>query len=1778
MSMDEIKVRLMVDGAGSAAAEVRAFAGGLNDVGAAAGGARGGTEKLAESIRRLTTTAQYGGGLLVMLPTLAGLARGLIEAADSVSTLRSRLLLSTGTTAAAASAFDALYRVAQTSRASFTELGATFATLTRAGQQVGVSQQRMLTVTQAIGNAMAISGGSAESMRAALVQLGQGLSSGTLRGEELNSVMEQAPRLAQALADGMGVPLGQLRELGKQGEITSKMVISALEKSAPKLAEELSKATMTVGQSLTLLGNSTTRFVGDLDRATGSSATLASAMKGVSEALDSVGEFIRKHEPMFAILGAAVMGVAATVAMYAFGAAIGAVSVALAGLAAVLLANPVVLAVLGLRVVAFAGVAALKVFQATADGIKDSIAALETANAASRVALERAGGRTQAVDHINKVIVERNEAIKKLRQELALLQAGDTSSPAEDARFAAHLAATKAQEAADDKLTAIRAKLGQVDDGYIKTVKELVALRQDGFLKEGEYVALIKQAAGEHYKTGDAAKKQAEAYQTLLKGYADGARAAALKVAENATEAESGQKLTEATKAYIALMADVRDGKVKLADIEREHTKGQGDSTAAILRNAMAQSQALQRAAEGAKVAAELAKAQDAYVAGLAKTTAGLDEQIAKEAENYIEMVSGKAALDAYTQGKLENARATALMNEILESGLDGDARAAAAYAAQAESLGRLIAMKKLNASTAAAKTGRESVDAFLGADVGANIAEGFDKASQSLSAFVKGFQALVAIDGAYEKQRQAAGITAKQLAQLDAKQQGAQINAYGTLAGAAKGFFKEGTKGYKALEAAERTFRAFELAISVKTALEKMGLIGAVTTAKVAGDAAQAASATASIPVEVAAAAAKGTAAAAAGVANQAAGDPYTAFPRMALMAAAMAALGFATGAFGGGGGASPPPTNTGTGTVLGDAGAKSESIAKAIEALADVDTMTMRYSAQMLDALRGIQANISGLATLIVRDPKLGSAAAGIDTKFQGNALNDLLIGREFASLPLIGGFMAAVQSKLPGLFGRKTSITGQGITAAPQTLGQITRGNFDASYYADTITKNKFLGITTSTSAGTQLQAASGELERQFTLIFQGFSDTVKAAAGPLGVALGTVQERLEGFVVDIGRINFDGLTGEQISERLTAVFGAAGDSIAQAVLPGVDAFQQVGEGYLQTVVRVATGVEAAQLALEQLGVSAIGLGDVARKQADVAAEIVRQSIVAAETQGRMTNLMGPHLAPLVSSIGQIMATLGGSAADLASTYTALLGVRGALLSVGASGADLSVAMIRGAGGLDALASSLSDYLDNFFTDQERTAAGMARLGEQMARVGINTVPQTREAFRALVQGLDTSTEAGARQYAQLIGLSQAFADLVPATEAAMNAARSAADIAGERTSLEQALLQAQGDTVALRALELAKLDPSNRALQERIWALQGEQAATAAVAQAQAAIASQRAGLEQQLLQLQGDTAALRALERLKLDDSNRALFDQIAALQDLKAATEAAATAAQAAAAAEQAIASQRAGLEQQLLQLQGDSAALRARELLALDPSNRALQQRIFDLQDAQAADTAAAQAAKEAADQAASLRDAWRSVGATIADEVRRILGLVGGPGQNLSSVRAQFALATAQARAGDKDAASSLPELSRTMLELAGATASSAQEMALIRASTAASLAQTLRLLEWRGADPLPAFAAGGRHAGGLRLVGERGPEIEATGPARIWSAQQTAGMLGGGTARLEALVESLVAEVEGLRSEMDGLRFEARAIAGHTSTTAKIFGRVTQAGDSVSTTVAP
>jgi TP901 family phage tail tape measure protein len=111
---------------------------------------------------------------------------------------------------------------------------------------------------------------------------------------------------------------------------------------------------------------------------------------------------------------------------------------------------------------------------------------------------------------------------------------------------------------------------------------------------------------------------------------------------------------------------------------------------------------------------------------------------------------------------------------------------------------------------------------------------------------------------------------------------------------------------------------------------------------------------------------------------------------------------------------------------------------------------------------------------------------------------------------------------------------------------------------------------------------------------------------------------------------------------------------------------------------------------------------------------------------------------------------------------------------------------------------------------------------------------------------------------------------------------------------------------------------------------------------------------------------------------------------------------------------------------------------------------------------------------------------------------------------------------------------------------------------------------------VLSYASSNPIPAYASGGSHMGGLRLVGENGPEIEATGPSRIWNASQTRQFLSnsednGGDEALAELVRDLIEEVQGLRAE-------AQATAGHTARAAKILGRVTNNGDAVHTSPAP
>lgn len=486
-------------------------------------GALAGAEKSLAGVQSAAADASQS------LRNLAGAFAGavtvgaFIKAADAVTTLNNQLKLATGSTQSAGQAYETLFKIAQDSRVSFTELGSTFASVSRAGQELGISQQRLLTVTESIGNAMTISGGSAASMQAALVQLGQGIASGTLRGEELNSVMEQTPRLAKALADGLGVPIGKLREMGAAGQITSEQVISALEGQAAVLRGEVAGSTLIVAQAFTQLQNAGIKAVGEFDKVTGASTSLARAIGTLSSSVSTVGQAFKDNESAITTTLGVLAGASVGVALARTAAGLGGVAAGIGGVAGAVTVlrgvvsalNPATLALLGIGA-AVGGFVAYNAAQAkTADGIRRTIKELEALNKTGPGIYNRDAA---GIASYNKSVEERTAKIRELRGQLAQMDAQNLDTKAEDARLLRHVASAKSVAAEGDAYDDLRTRLSAFKGDYakyqadLKTIQEGMAKGEaNGGLSEKEGIAMLTELAKKHGEVAKAATGRASA-------------------------------------------------------------------------------------------------------------------------------------------------------------------------------------------------------------------------------------------------------------------------------------------------------------------------------------------------------------------------------------------------------------------------------------------------------------------------------------------------------------------------------------------------------------------------------------------------------------------------------------------------------------------------------------------------------------------------------------------------------------------------------------------------------------------------------------------------------------------------------------------------------------------------------------------------------------------------------------------------------------------------------------------------------------------------------------------------------------------------------------------------------------------------------------------------------------------------------------------------------------------------------------------------------------------
>lgn len=229
---------------------------------------------------------------------------------------------------------------------------------------------------------------------------------------------------------------------------------------------------------------------------------------------------------------------------------------------------------------------------------------------------------------------------------------------------------------------------------------------------------------------------------------------------------------------------------------------------------------------------------------------------------------------------------------------------------------------------------------------------------------------------------------------------------------------------------------------------------------------------------------------------------------------------------------------------------------------------------------------------------------------------------------------------------------------------------------------------------------------------------------------------------------------------------------------------------------------------------------------------------------------------------------------------------------LLDTSLAGADMASQLVDLMGGLESFTATTASYLQNFYTEAERADVATRQLTDALAEIGINAMPATRDAYRDLVESQDLTTESGRETYAALMGLSGAFAALVPAMQSASaivedieqsyqrltNVTFTAEQAAEQRIGLEEKLLTLQGNTTELRRRELLAIDASNRGLQRLVWALDDVQTASASVLDAEKKLADAQAQAQQQQYDTQYEAAKAIA-------DAARTAADEMKSLAD-----------------------------------------------------------------------------------------------------------------------------------------------------------------------------------------------------------------------------------------------------------------------------------------------------
>lgn len=256
-------------------------------------------DKLSESAKGTGKSLSNMGGdadkASKLTNTLASSIRGLGAAvgvayigrmADEYTKLTAQLKIATGSQDQYNAALKEVSRIANAAQADIGSIAVLYARLSNTLKDVGVNQSQISKVSETVALALKVSGASAGEAASTMLQLSQAFASGVLRGEEFNAVSEASFPLMKALADSMGVPIGALRELASNGQITRTELLKAFgDDKLLAMFRDQAKQINTIGGAFTNLKNSFIQITGIFAEKTGVVDLFTTAIKDLNSVL-----------------------------------------------------------------------------------------------------------------------------------------------------------------------------------------------------------------------------------------------------------------------------------------------------------------------------------------------------------------------------------------------------------------------------------------------------------------------------------------------------------------------------------------------------------------------------------------------------------------------------------------------------------------------------------------------------------------------------------------------------------------------------------------------------------------------------------------------------------------------------------------------------------------------------------------------------------------------------------------------------------------------------------------------------------------------------------------------------------------------------------------------------------------------------------------------------------------------------------------------------------------------------------------------------------------------------------------------------------------------------------------------------------------------------------------------------------------------------------------------------------------------------------------------------